>query len=366
MSNYVEYKDVVAIHPGYYVEEIIESMNISQEEFAVRMGTTAKTVSKLVNNQINLSNDLAAKLSSLTGTSVELWLNLQIEYDEQMLKIRQYKELDDQREIMKLIDYSYFIKHMGLPSTNNMLERIRNLCKFLKVSNLKILAESDLLVNFRSASVNVSLKHIVNSRVWLQTAINASEYVSVKQFDPKKLNKYIPRIREMTVENPEVFLPELKKMFAECGVCFVLLPYLKNSVVYGAVKWITNDKVLLAMNNRGLNADIFWFSLFHEIKHVLQKKTKTVFISSSTKELIAMNEQLEQEADAYASEVLIPSNILSKWSPDKYVTDEEIVEFAESIDIHPGIVAGRLQHDGIIPQNRCSELKEKYVIETVS
>lgn len=34
-----------------------------------------------------------------------------------------------------------------------------------------------------------------------------------------------------------------------------------------------------------------------------------------------------------------------------------------TIGIHPGIVAGRLQHEGFIAQNRCSKLKEKYVID---
>ncbi|WP_454970911.1 hypothetical protein [Dorea sp.] len=49
--------------------------------------------------------------------------------------------------------------------------------------------------------------------------------------------------------------------------------------------------------------------------------------------------------------------------PTRYTSDDEIVEFAKSVGIHPGIVAGRLQHEGIIAQNRCSKLKEKYVIE---
>ena len=55
------YKDIVAFHPGYYVADIIEDMGISQAEFATRMGTTAKTLSNLVNGQINLSNDLTKK-----------------------------------------------------------------------------------------------------------------------------------------------------------------------------------------------------------------------------------------------------------------------------------------------------------------
>lgn len=49
MSNVDEYKDIVAFHPGYYIADIIEDMEIRQAEFATRMGTTAKTLSQLIN-----------------------------------------------------------------------------------------------------------------------------------------------------------------------------------------------------------------------------------------------------------------------------------------------------------------------------
>ena len=127
------------------------------------------------------------------------------------------------------------------------------------------------------------------------------------------------------------------------------------------LKGIVAEKVVLAMNNRGLDADKFWFSLFHEIKHVLQQKIKTVFISASTKELTELDNTLERDADEFASNYLISNAQMKQFSPNKYTTDEEIVAFAKSIGIHPGIVAGRLQHEKIIPPNRCSHLKEKYV-----
>ena len=75
MSNTIEYKDIIAFHPGYYVEDIIEELGISQAEFALRMGTTPKTLSQLVNGWINISNDLAKKLSMMLGSSVDGWLN---------------------------------------------------------------------------------------------------------------------------------------------------------------------------------------------------------------------------------------------------------------------------------------------------
>ena len=54
MTNNVEYKEIMAFHPGYYIQETIEELEITQEEFAIRLGTTAKTISKLVNGEINL------------------------------------------------------------------------------------------------------------------------------------------------------------------------------------------------------------------------------------------------------------------------------------------------------------------------
>ena len=77
MSNIKAYKDIVAFHPGYYILDLIEDMEISQAEFAVGIGTTAKTISKLVNG----TDDLAKKLSVMTGTSIDLWQNLQNRYD---------------------------------------------------------------------------------------------------------------------------------------------------------------------------------------------------------------------------------------------------------------------------------------------
>lgn len=61
----------------------------------------------------------------------------------------------------------------------------------------------------------------------------------------------------MTVKKPEEFLSRMREIFAECGIAFVLLPHLKNYGVNGGVKWVTEDRVVLAMNNRGLDADKF-------------------------------------------------------------------------------------------------------------
>lgn len=81
MSKENIYKELIAFHPGSYVEDIIEELNITQAEFAERLGTSSKTISKIINGEENISLDIANKLSKLTGVSIKTWLNLQMNYD---------------------------------------------------------------------------------------------------------------------------------------------------------------------------------------------------------------------------------------------------------------------------------------------
>ena len=354
MNNKTEYKELIAFHPGYYIADMIEELEISQEEFAARMGTTGKTISKLVNGQSNLTKELAQKLSNMFGTSVDVWLNLQTKYDEKILEIERKKEVDEQADIMKLIDYSYFVKVAGLPMTRSVEEKISNLCSYLMVSDLRVFGKSNLLVCFRTGISNVKPKNIINAQIWVQTALNFAKKLEVNKFDADKLRKSLPAIRDLTVEQPNEFLPKLERIFLGCGVSFVLLPHLKNSGVNGAVKWYGQGHVLLAINDRRCFSDVFWFSLFHEIGHVLQQKVKKVFISSDIKDMGTVDTVLERDADEFAQNYLVPKKEYDKLIKSKFISDDQIVEFSGKIGIHPGIVAGRLQHDGIIPQNRCA------------
>jgi addiction module HigA family antidote len=69
-------------HPGEIIrEEFLEPLGISQTELADSLAIPFKTINKLINEKRNLNSELALKLSRYFGTSVELWLNLQNQYD---------------------------------------------------------------------------------------------------------------------------------------------------------------------------------------------------------------------------------------------------------------------------------------------
>ena len=77
----VENIDLIAFHPGQYIAELIEDYNMTQNEFAEKLEVSPKTISKLVNGEESISDDLAQKLEKFTNISMKTWLNLQASYD---------------------------------------------------------------------------------------------------------------------------------------------------------------------------------------------------------------------------------------------------------------------------------------------
>ena len=90
----VEYKDIIAFHPGYYVNDVIDDLEMSQCEFAKRLEISDKTLSKLLSGEASLSKEIAKKISQMLGTSVEVWLELQKKYEDKCCQIEQQNELE--------------------------------------------------------------------------------------------------------------------------------------------------------------------------------------------------------------------------------------------------------------------------------
>lgn len=338
MSNFIEYNDKVAFHPGYYLKEIVDESGLTQEDFAKRLGTTPKNLSILLKGEQSLSIDIAAKLSRLLGTSIAYWLNLQQAYDEKLAEIQSEEELKREREIFKLIDYKYFRDYFRLPDLPRRVdEQIKRVREFLSVSSLTILESENLAVSFRSYSKNLSKSNKINANAMVQIAVNQTLKVEAPRYNKKKFEKAVAFALTQT-RNHEGFLPALQAAFEEAGVVLIVLPNLQNSGVNGASKKV-DGKVMLMVNDRRHYADTFWFTLFHEIGHILNGDLG-----------ISFSDEKEGEADLYAQRMLIPQDRYESFIHQCGCFDESAIRlFADSIDRDPGIVLGRLQKDGIVP-----------------
>jgi len=354
MSNYIEYNDKIAFHPGYYLKEMVDESGLTQEDFAKRLGTTPKNLSILIRGEQSLSIEMATKLARMLGTTVGFWLNLQQAYDEKVAEFLIEEELKRERETFKLVDYAYFRENFGLPNLPRKVDdQIKYVREFLSVSSLTVLEERNLAISFRSYAEELTKSNIVNANAMVQIAINCVLKMEMPKYNKNKFEKAVEFALTQT-KNHSNFLPAVRESFREAGVALVVLPNLKNSGINGATKKI-DGKMMLMVNDRRHYADTFWFTLFHEIGHILNGDLG-----------ITLNNETEDDADLYAQRALIPQEQYEEFIRQcRHFDEGAIVSFAESIGQDPGIVLGRLMKDGKVRYTETglsNKLRQKYKV----
>lgn len=76
-------------HPGDILREIIvETPGLTQKKLAAKMGVSAQTINTLVNRRRSMTASVAVRLARALGTSPQLWMNLQDQYDTRGAKRR--------------------------------------------------------------------------------------------------------------------------------------------------------------------------------------------------------------------------------------------------------------------------------------
>lgn len=132
----------------------------------------------------------------------------------------------------------------------------------------------------------------------------------------------------------------------------MFLPHLKESFLHGAA-FLDGKKIVVGMTARGKDADKFWFSLFHELAHI---------VLGHIGQLNGTTEDDEKKADMWARDILIPNDDFERFKNGNNYSKKSVLQFAQKQGIAPGIVVGRMQVEGIIRFNMLNNLKEKYVI----
>ena len=229
MSNYIEYNDKIAFHPGYYIKEIVEESGLTQEDFAKRLDTTPKNLSLIIRGEQSLSIDIAMKLSRLIGTSVKYWLNIQNAYDALIAEFKSEEELVEEREIFEYFDYRFFRENYGLPDLPRQNdEQIKALRTFLNVATLTVLCKRDMAVSFRSSTEHLTEAGIVKANAMVQIATNKALKIDAPRFNKKKFEEAVKYALTLT-RNHKEFYPLIREAFLKTGVIFVILPNIAGS-----------------------------------------------------------------------------------------------------------------------------------------
>ena len=113
---------------------------------------------------------------------------------------------------------------------------------------------------------------------------------------------------------------------------------------------------------RGKSDDHLWFTFFHEAGHILLHGKRAAFVDlvEGKSGLMHAKNAQEAEANSFAMDFLIPPSAYRTFREAGQFGVVDLRRFAKAIGIAPGIVVGRLQHDGAIPFHKANSLKQHF------
>ena len=351
MAGLSRSRTTLAVPPGYTVREQLECRKMTQKEFELRMDMSEKHISRLINGEVHLTPDVASRIEAILGISAQYWNNLETRYREKLHQVEDENAMDADKELLPKIPYGEMARLGWVDNTKKATDKVRNLRRFFEVARLGVLERISMPnVVYRMQSGAKKKDYIL--AVWVQKARLMARNIEVSPVNLARLEAIVPELRKLTYEQPEEFVPKLSAMLGKCGIALVLLPHLKGSFLYGA-SFYDCKKIVMALTLRGRDADKFWFSVFHEIGHILKGHISRPFGASDDD---------EKEADEYARDTLIPPDKYREFVSAGNYTYSRVREFALDMGIDAGIVVGRLQKDGEIGFDELNGLKCQYDI----
>ena len=347
----VKSKTFIATPPGVTIKEQLADREMNQKEFAQRMGISEKHISRLINGEVKLTPEMAVRLEMVLGVPAQFWNNLEAIYQNKLAKANSENEMDSDIELAKKFPYNEMSKNGWVPKTSNIKGRVINLRKYFEVVQLSYLQRS-LIPEIACRRLTITEKSDFELIAWAQKAKLEARKIKTKPINIKLLKNSLNEIRAMTTMDPKDFCPKLIRLLADCGIALIFLPHMKGPFLHGAT-FFDKSKIVIGLTVRGKDADRFWFSLFHELAHILYGHIR------QSERTIDIN---EKRADEFAKNTLIPAREYSMFIKHNNFSKESIIDFAKHIKIDVGIVVGRLQKDNYIQYNWFNELKTHYFI----
>ena len=333
----------LAIPPGEYLQEVLDDMAISQADLARRMGRPAQAVNEIIKGEKAITAETALQLEQVVGVPASFWNHLEADYRLILAKAAEAKKVVEEHSMARLYPYADLAKLNLVKPTRKIAEKVYELRRFFGVASLFIIPDVN---QYKPAFRQCENSKISNESLvaWLRAGSTIADKRTVAACDKTKLRSSLDKIRSLTLESePSKWVASLKEILAECGVVLVLIPHFKKTYTTGATYWLGKDKAVIMMSLRGSWSDIFWFSLFHEIAHILLHDKRVTFLENTDNH--ADYERQEEEANEFARNQLIPEASYQAFIAKGVITQSAVKTFADAISIFPGIVTGRLQHD---------------------
>ena len=356
-----EYRPRIVSHPGATLFEKLEELGMGAKEFAIRTNKPEKTITAIISGKSSITPEMSVLFENVLKIPANFWLKRQSNYDEAYARKKQEQNIIESIEWAKNFPYSIMSKLQWVKPTRKVEEKVLELFSFFGIASKEGWANfylhSKLKVAFRISLKSTKKPEALSA--WLKAGELQSEHLIVNDYNEKILKQKLLELKKiMEFPNPNVFV-EIQEILAKAGVKVVYTPCLPKAPINGSTRWY-KDNPLIQLSGRHKKNDIFCFTLFHEIGHILLHGKKDIFLEDIDYE--GKDSLKEQQADEFASNFLLSKEHEKMILQDTPITKQKLINYANKFDIHPATIIGRFQHKGLLHYRVGRELIENIEI----
>ena len=332
-----------SIHPGVVLGRVLEDRGMRQSELAERTGLTSKHINQIAKKVVGISPDVALLLERALDTPPRFWAHIGADWEVHLSERKARKGLKDYTVWASGFDVSTLVRHGIVNRANNPAVRAEKLLRFFGVASPTAFEQTWMLPRVSFKRSQAYTVHEQNTALWLRMVEHCAQGVEVQPYKPANLKKVAAQIPALTSMPITAGFEAAQVALAEAGVALVFVRQVPETRVCAATWWL-DDKPAIGITERHKKPDIFWFSLLHEIGHLLRHPRRETFLDlegdkNATDET---NDQAEVEANEYAESVLFPNNAQARIAAAS--TRQGLILLAADLKLGLAVVAGQHGH----------------------
>ncbi len=322
-----------AVPTGDFIQEWLDEHGLNAAELSRRLGVSRKHVSELLRGMATLSHDLALALENVTGVPARRWNQIEALYQEDRARLQCDAVFAEQHARATAFPLAY-LRKLGILNapSRDKAGTVRQLAAFFGVADLDAWDHTwaESAVAYRKAAVHARCPEHVAT--WLTVGERSVDLATLPPYDADGLRAALPGLRTLTL-SPGDAPARARQMLAQVGVALAFVPPVPSLGIYGATRWLDGHP-LIQLSLLRKTDDQFWFTLFHEIGHVLLHSQQGLYLTGD-------DDVAEDEANTFSADLLIPPTEAEQLPMGRNIGLVE--EFARQIGVSPGVVLGRVQ-----------------------
>lgn len=339
--------------PGQLLLSLIEKRGWNQRVVAIILGIGEGVINKIVSGHRSVDAETALMFESIfDDVEANDFLELQKTYD--LAKARIVAQPDPNRPnratLFGNLPLTEMIKRRWI-DVDDIKDVPKVEAALKKFFGVKSLSEIEILPH-AAKKTQVSIEATEHQLAWIYRVRQIASEMLVAEYSEAAVRTALLKL-EVLMASPEQ-VRNVPRILGECGIRYVISESVGSAKIDGVCFWLNDISPVIGMTLRYNRIDNFWFVLRHEMEHVLRRhgRERNMIILDAELEgkragTGADVPEEERQANAAATDFGISKKMMDKFITRKspYFKESDLLGFARTYQVHPGIVVGRLQHE---------------------